>query len=67
MSDSQERPWVLRHARRLSDGRVVITAHDAAKRVVHAVLYDEPMKRVLDEVHGPAADEMYGRACTRKT
>jgi hypothetical protein len=50
----------LRHARRLVDGRVVITAHDAANRVVHGIVYDEAMERVLEELHGPVADERYG-------
>jgi hypothetical protein len=61
MGQSRERPRRLRHGRRLSNGTVVVTSHDDDGRVTHAIVYDESLKHVLEELHGDAAEATYGR------
>lgn len=55
-------PRRVRHARRLSNGTVVVTTHGDDGRVTHAVLYDEAVVHVLEELSGDAAEATYGAA-----
>ena len=58
-------PRQVRHARRLQNGLVVITTHDEDGRVMHAVLYDAAVVRVLEELSGEEAEAAYGKASRR--
>jgi uncharacterized protein GlcG (DUF336 family) len=60
MDERRVRPRRLRHARRLSDGTVVVTSYDDDGRVTHAIRYDESMEHVLEELEGEAAGAAYG-------
>jgi hypothetical protein len=60
MDERRVRPRRLRHGRRLSDGTVVVTAHDDEGRVTHAIRYDESMENVLEELQGEEAEAAYG-------
>ena len=53
-------PRRMRHARRLGNGNVVVTTRDEAGRVTHAVLYDQAVVRVLEELSGEEAEAAYG-------